>query len=147
MKNTKKILRQAVFTALDGNVEYESVVIPVVDEKLIGTTEAGLFIVLSTQSESPIERNDSSFNTESIIDILIIEKTGAEVSKDATDDVCETVLEILCPTATTHGLTVPSGFQFLNVYPVNTVIQSMSLTETQSVLQQTIRLSVQIIQQ
>ncbi len=147
MKNTKKVLRQAVFTALDGQVEYNSVIIPVVDEKLIGTTEADLFIVLSTQTESPLERNDENYITESVIDILIIEKTGAEVSKDAIDDVCELVLQIICPNITTTNLTAPTGFLFLNVYPVSTVVQAMSLSDTQSVLQETIRLSVQIVQQ
>ena len=56
MRDTKKILRHAIFNALDGQITYNSVAVPVVDEKIRNSAPSDLFIVLSTQSESPVER-------------------------------------------------------------------------------------------
>jgi len=147
MKDTKKILRHAVFNALDGQITYNSVAVPVVDEKIRNSAPSDLFIVLSTQTETPVERNSSSFNTVSSIDIDIVQKTGTEVSKDAIDDVCEDMLEIIFPAISSIGLTVPSGFQFQEGYRESCSTSLVVISETQSILVSRVRLTFIIVQQ
>ena len=147
MKDTKKILRHAVFNALDGQITYNSVAVPVVDEKIRNSAPSDLFIVLSTQTETPVERNSSSYNTVSSIDIDIVQKTGTEVSKDAIDDVCEDMLEIIFPAISSIGLTVPSGFQFQEGYRESCSTSLVVISETQSILVSRVRLTFIIVQQ
>lgn len=147
MKDTKKILRHAIFNALDGQITYNSVSVPVVDEKIRNSAPSDLFIVLSTQSESPVERNSSSFNTLSSIDIDIVQKTGTEVSKDGIDDVYEDMLEIIFPAIGTLGLTVPSGFQFQEGFRDSCSTSIVAISETQSILVSRVRLTFIIVQQ
>ena len=147
MRDTKKILRHAIFNALDGQITYNSVAVPVVDEKIRNSAPSDLFIVLSTQSESPVERNSSSFNTLSSIDIDIVQKTGTEVSKDGIDDVYEDMLEIIFPSISTLGLTVPSGFQFQEGFRESASTFLVQDTPTQSVLVSRVRLTFIIVQQ
>lgn len=147
MKDTKKILRHAVFNALDGQITYNSVAVPVVDEKIRNSAPSDLFIVLSTQTETAIERNSSAFMTNSSIDIDIVQKTGTEVSKDAIDDVCEDMLEIIFPAISSIGLTVPSGFQFQEWYRESCSTSLVVISETQSILVSRVRLTFIIVQQ
>ena len=147
MKDTKKILRHAIFNALDGQITYNSVAVPVVDEKIRNSAPSDLFIVLSTQSESPVERNSSSFNTLSSIDIDIVQKTGTEVSKDGIDDVYEDMLEIIFPSISTLGLTAPSGFQFQEGFRDSCSTSIVATSETQSILVSRVRLTFIIVQQ
>lgn len=147
MKDTKKILRLAVFNALDGQITYNAVAVPVLDEKVRNSAASDLFILLTTQSETAVDRNSSGFITQSSIDIEIVQKTGTEVSKDAIDDVCEDVLEIIFPAIGTLGITVPAGFQFQEGFRESCTTQLVSVSETQSVLVSRLRLTFIIVQQ
>lgn len=147
MKDTKKILRHAVFAALDGQITYNSAAVPVVDEKVRSSEPSSLFIVLSTQQESPVERNSSSFITQSSIDIEIVQKSGAEVSKDAIDDVYEDILEIIFPAIGTLGLTVPSGFQFQEGFRESCATSFAVIDAAESIVAAKMRLTFIINQQ
>lgn len=146
MKDTKKILRSAIYTALNGNITYNSVNVPVYDERVPGNTTSNLFIALSTQQETDIDENDCTWVTDSTIDFDIVNKTMSEVSKDINDTVYESVLEILLPTRLTVGLSTPSGFQLLNGKRLSSITQNLTLSSTESILVTTVKMSFRFIQ-
>lgn len=147
MKGTKKIVRNGVFALLNNAITYDSIAVPVVDEKQRNTTASNLFIVLSTQQEVPEESNDHCFITRSSIDILVIQKTGTEVSKDAIDDVTEAITLILFPTPGAQPIAAVSGFQIHSGMRESSVTQAVELSATESVLQSITRVSYLITQQ
>lgn len=147
MKDTKKILRHAIFAALNGNVTYDTANVPVVDEKLrTGSTETR-YIVLGSQQEVPVDRNSSAWIKQSSIDVEVIERTGTEVSKDAVNDIGEDITEILLPTITTIGITVPSGFQFQEAFLESSATQTVVLDNTESIVVERLRFTFIITQQ
>jgi hypothetical protein len=146
LKDTKKILRAAIYTALNGNITYNSTAVPTYDEKTSVTNTANVFILLSGQQETDVENNDSVFITRSAIDIDIWQKTGSEVSKDGIDTVYESMMEILIPTPQTVGLTIPSGFQFQNATRESATTGSVELSPTESVLVCRVKLVFTIVQ-
>lgn len=143
MKDTKKILRHAVFNALNGNITYDGNNVPVYDEK---NENEDIYILLSNQQETN-EDTDSYFMTRSTIDYEVVCRTGFSVSKDAIDDINEDILEILIPTQNTTGLTIPSGFQFLNVRRESSRTLSLEISPTESIVRNITTISATIIQQ
>ena len=146
MKDTKKILRSAIYTALNSNISYGGNNVPVYDERVPSTTTSNLFIALSTQQEQDVDENDSIWVTDSFIDFDIVNKTASEVSKDINDDVYEDILEILLPTRTTIGITVPNGFQFEAAKRVSSITNNITLSPTESILVTTVKLVFRIVQ-
>lgn len=140
MKDTKKILRQAVYDAINGNVLVNSLPVVVREEKLASSEQPSIYIILSTQQENTIERNGSSFITQSSIDIEITHQQGSEANKDVIDDVYEQILNIVFPTPTTIGLTVPSDFQFQEGFRESCITQSVSISPTETIVQEKFRL-------
>lgn len=147
MKDTKKILRTAIYNALSGNITYDSVAVPVFDEKAPDGNTYDRFIILSTQQETSFDRNSSVWITNSSIDIEIYDKTQSESSKDAVNDIYEDVLEIIFPTVSTIGITIPSGFEFQEGFRESSVTQSIEISGTQSVMIERMRLVFTIVQQ
>ena len=145
MLDTMKPIRTAVYTALNGNITYDSTAVPVSDEKTGYGNTANLFIVLTTQQETD-ESTSEAFITKSTIEIDIVHKTGSEVSKDAIDDVYQSMMQILIPSTSTIGLTVPGTFQFQNATRENSITMPMMLSETETVMVRRTRLSFTITQ-
>lgn len=146
MKDTKKILRKAIYDAL-GSITYGGNAVPFYDEKAPQSNTANIFGIFSTQQETAIERNSSAFITQSSIDIELYQKTSYEVSKDALDDVYESMINTIFPTIGTIGLSVPSNFQFMEGFRESSVTQSVALTETESALITRVKLTFTIIEQ
>lgn len=145
MKDTCKILRTAIFNALTGAITQNSVTVPVYDETVGAASTSDLYIILSTQSESSQDTSEA-FITQSSIDIEIIDRRGFSASKDDLDDVYQSMMEILIPTTTTIGITVPGTHQFLNAVRDSSNTQAVSISETQTILRRTTRLVFTIIQ-
>ena len=146
MRNTKKILRIAIYQTLNGNVNYNSANVPVYDEKVPSNVSADIYILLSTQQE--VENNDdSSFTTLSSIDVEVCQRTGSEVSKDSIDDIEELVTNILQPTPITDGLADPSLIQILNFKRVRSLSRALELSPTESILRNIITFQADVIQQ
>jgi hypothetical protein len=146
MRDTQKVLRKAIYDALNGTVLYDSAVVPVFDEKRSITSTANLYILLSTQTETASDTSDA-FMTISTIDIEVCHKTGSEVSKDTMDDVANEVLEILFPTAWSVGINNGSLMQIANLRRDRTVTRVIELSSTESVLRKIITLSATIVEQ
>ena len=142
MRDTSKQLRNAVFACLDGNLGG----VPIFDEKRWVNSAATLFVLCSTQQETPTEDNDCTWINRSSIDLEIISKTGSEVTKDTIDDLSNTILTLLLPTRSTSGVTPPAGLEFTNPIVESVISRNISLSETESILQKTIRFVVTIVQ-
>ena len=147
MRGTMKILRHAVRDKLNGNVSYDSMQVPIYDEKQFVSDSANIFILLGTQQETPTEDNDCTFITLSSIDIEVISKTANEVSKDMIDDVSDIIQNLILPTRQALGLSEPSGYQLQNPVFASSLTQNLTITETQSILRKILKFTVSIIEQ
>lgn len=143
MKDNKKILRQAVFDALDGNVTYDGNPIPVYDEK---NDNEPIYILLSNQQEFDDNTSDA-FITRSTLDYEVVEQTGYSVSKDAIDDINDQILTIIFPTPSTTGLTMPTGFQFLNLRRESSRSLAFEISATESIIRNITTITATIVQQ
>ncbi len=142
MKDIDKILRKAVFDALDGNIS-----VPVFDEvKKIGNTQT-LFVILGGQRTKRDPTADGLWARRCTIEVIITQKTGSSVSKDDIDDVSNEILEILFPDYDTFGVSSPSGFQFANEDFETGTTNRLQLTPTESVIAKVLLISVNIIEQ
>lgn len=143
MRDTCKPYRLAIYNCLNGNLGG----IKVYDEKKkVGATDT-LFVLLSTQQETPIEENDCAFISKSSIDIEIVQKTGFEVTKDTIDDLANIILTLVIPDTQSSCLTAPSGFQFLIPTVTRTLTRNVSITDSESILVKIITITTQIVTQ
>jgi hypothetical protein len=143
MKDTKRILRQAIFNALDGQITLNGETVPVYDEK---NENESVYILLSNQQEFD-DSPDGSFITRSTIDYEVVQQTGYSVSKDDIDDINEQILEILIPSQGTTGLTIPSGFQFHNVKRESSRSIAFEISPTESIVRNITTISTIIQEQ
>ena len=146
MKDTQAILRHAVFAVLNGQLSYNSVNVPVYDEKRKAGATDNLFVILGTQQESDDDTSDA-FITDSSIDIEIQHRTAFEVSKDAIDEVGNQILQILMPTPQTDGFQVQNLFLITCVRRSSTISRNFSLTDSNSIVAKIITITCKIVQQ
>ncbi len=145
MRDTQKILRAAIYNALNGTVNVGGV-IPVFDEARPVDSTASVYILLSTQQEVA-EDTDETFITKSFIDIEVCQNTESAVSKDKIDDIGNEVLTILFPTAWSGGITQPSLMQIQNLRRDRTITRALEISPTKSILRKIITLSATMVQQ
>lgn len=145
MRDSMKPLRLGIFAVIDGQITYNATPVPVYDEKIYTSESPDLYILLSTQQETPAgDQNDCMFIRDSFIDIEIIRRTGSEVSKDAIDDVSDQLYQLLLPSQGGAGFTV-SGFQVSDPRLVTANSQNVTLSQTQSVLRKICKFAVTLI--
>lgn len=153
MRNTKKALRKAVFDKLNGQlffVEGEvEIQIPVYDEKRWATGAEKIFVLLSTQQETPSEfTTDCGFASRSSLDIEIIVKSSFEVTKDTQDDIEQMILDILFPGVYADVLqTDIPGLLIQNLERESSITRNLSLSNSESIMQTVIRVSATITEQ
>lgn len=141
------IFLRAVFNKLNGAITYDSVPVPVYDEKKSVSSSANLYILLGRQTESDDIQDDNTFAATNTLEIEIWYKTGFETSKQAVHSVSNQILQLLIPTPYTSGLGVQDHFQFLNLRRTSAITQGFQITDTQTVLAKIITISAQIVQQ
>lgn len=147
MRDSMKQIRLAINTLINGTVMYNGIAIPCYDEKIFTGETPDLYILYSTQQESPgPDQTDCTFNMNSSIDIEIIRRTGSEVSKDAVDDVSNDIMQLVIPSQGTAGFTL-SGFQIVNAVRESAITQNLTITETQSILRKITRFVFNLVQQ
>ena len=147
MRDTMDILEMAVYNALNGQLSYNSVNIPVYDEKRRVGQSDNIYVILSTQQESEIETNDCAFVTLSSIDIEILHKTDYEVSKTVINNISNQILQILIPTQVTTGLAGVSGYQLLHVRRERAITRNFQITDSESIIAKIITITCQIVKQ
>lgn len=143
MRDTCKQLRLSVFNCLNGNLNGRNIYD---EKKKVGATDT-MFVILSTQQESPIQDNDSTWISTSSIDIEIIAKTDSETSKDDIDELANLILSLVFPTRSTCALIAPSNLEFQNAVCSRTITRNISLSETESILSKIITFTTTIVQQ
>lgn len=147
MRDTMKAIRTGIHGIIDGAISYNSAAVPVYDEKVFTGVSPDLYIIFSTQQESPgPDQNDCTEMVRSSIDIEIIRRTGSEVSKDTIDDVSNDLYGLIVPAHGLAGFTM-SGFQIIYAARESAVTQNIITTESESILRKTIRFSFIIVQQ
>jgi hypothetical protein len=145
LRDTQRILRHAIRDLLAGQLSWDGTAVPVYDEKKRDKQSADLFVILSTQQETD-NNTDTSWTTDSSIDIEITHKTEFEVSKDAIDEISDQILEILLPTPDGPGWEV-GGFLIQNIRRSSTITRNFSVTDSQSIVAKIITITSKITQQ
>lgn len=107
-------VRKAYYNALDGNITYNALPVPVVDEKLDETTENDVYVLLGEQSEND-RSNKTYFAADVNLNIYIIQRTEATVTKEAVENISNQISTIIKPTVRSHGLTIASPFKIVLV--------------------------------
>lgn len=147
MKDTMRPFRKAVYDCLNGVVLYKSAVVPVKDEKVPTGSQPNIYILLSTQKEQDATETDCDWQTKSSIDILIITKSGSEVSKDAIDDISQRIYDLVLTLQGGSLLAAQSGFQILYLRRESAASGNVQISPTQSELQKIVSLTAYIFHQ
>lgn len=148
MKDTMDLLQLLVYTALNGQLSWAGINVPVFDEKKPAGDASNVFVILSTQQESEHPQAVSeTFITESSIDIVITHRTEFEVSKKAINNVAGQIMQILVPTPYSNPFGTLDHWQVLNVRRTSSISRNVSVTETDSVLERIVTISAAIVQQ
>jgi hypothetical protein len=113
-KDPERVFRKAVYNALNGNVSYGILPVPVYDE-FASDTAGDLFMVLSNQYADD-RRNFAKFVTGCVLIIDICHLQNRAMTKDVVDAVSNSVKGILMPSLVATGLTLDAGFSVTNLY-------------------------------
>jgi hypothetical protein len=113
MIDVKQAVRTAFFQALDGNLQYQSVAVPIADG-LKPPTEATLYVILGSQSGVP-KNTFNGWASEESIDLDIISKTDSRGAKEPLDQVAGQILAIICPAVDRSGIVPQAHVQIINV--------------------------------
>lgn len=146
-RDTMRSFRKSIFQCLNGNVMYNGVVIPGYDEKVFTGQNPDLYYLFGTQRETDITDNDCTWTTKSTIDIVIVSRTQSEASKDAVDDISDTILDLLLNLPGSDNLIAQSGFQITYLKRESAVSGLIQISPTETILQKLITLTANIIQQ
>lgn len=115
MTDPAKAFRYAVGQALSGNLTYNGVAVPVLDN--IATLETGVDIYVLLTNQTSVERsNFTKFAHDVTLTIDIVHKTHFASTKDVVDTIAASIQTILRPTASTNGLAAQGGVQFTDLY-------------------------------
>jgi hypothetical protein len=110
--NREKVIRQAYYNVLNGNLSYNSINVPIYDEKVESNEDVYVLMV----AQDAVDTGD--FHRQSWISTItfdIVSKQYASVSKDIVDAVSEQIENIVKPTASAIGLEQQAGWQITNV--------------------------------
>lgn len=110
MIDTKKLIRQAYFAALNGSLSYNGVNVPVSDDMLPAGSSATIYVILASQSMSK-ENTQQSWGGVEMIDLDIVYKAQTRASKEPLDDVAGQILAILFPSPGQTSLAPGAGIQ------------------------------------
>lgn len=139
--------RKAIYDCLTGNVTYAGNTLSIFDEKVHTGSQPNVYILLSTQKEQDATDQDCAWETKSTIDILIITKSGSEVSKDAIDDISQKIYDLVLTLQGNSLLAVQTGFQILYLRRESAASGSVQISPTQSELQKIVSLTAYIFHQ
>lgn len=145
MKDTMKPFRKAIFSVVNGNITYAGSVVKLYDEKVFTGEVPKVYMYFSTQQEQDATEQDCAWQTKSRIDIVIVAKSGSEVSKDAIDDISQRFYDLVLTLPGSDLLAVQTGFQILEVKVASAASGNVQISPTQSELQKIVSLTASII--
>jgi hypothetical protein len=141
MKDVNGAYRAAIFSALNGNLSYNSVNVPVFSG--YAEFDGNLYVVLENANDVQSNINKNKFITQCTINIEIINYQTRGTSYVAVDNVYEQIMEILIPEPFKAGFTA-NGFQVMN--PEVTSVNHLIEQGLEKVVRKIIRLRTGIVQ-
>lgn len=139
--------RKAVYECLNGNINYNATNIPVFDEKVPAGNVPQHYVLLGTQRQSDITDQDCYWIHRSSIDIVIVGRSDFETSKDAIDDISNTIYGLLLNSPGSDNLPAQSGYTFNQTKIESAVAGPVEINQTTTILQKVITLTSNIIEQ
>lgn len=137
MLDINKLVRYGVGQSLTGQLIYESVSVPVVDDVLTSDTNSDMYVLLGSQTAVE-QSNFAKFAHDCTITLDIAHNTGFGVSKDGVDNVAQQIFTILQPTTITNGLTAQAGIQFSDLQKDSDSYLTMTLSDGSAVVRRII---------
>ena len=144
MNEVAGIIRKAIYTALNGNISYNSVNIPIFDEAP-DEAQSSHYILFSTQTEEDAT-NNARFVTEGEILLDIVTVHPSYPTKKVVESISDTIMGILTPTVTTRGITLPTGYSLTLFRRERSYSIPMLQSSTGKVIRKILRYSYRIQQ-
>lgn len=139
-----KPLRHALFTCVNGNITYAGNVVKLYDGRVFTGDTPNVYMYFSTQQEQDATDQDCAWQTKSRIDVVIVAKSGSEVSKDIIDDISQRFYDLVLTLPGSDLLAVQNGFQILEVKIESAASGNVQISPTQSELQKIVSLTASI---
>lgn len=146
-KDTMKPFRNAINSVLSGAITYKGSVVPFTDSKTKTGQQARLYGIYGTQREFDTTQTDCTWECKSSIEILLVNDTGSETSKDPLDEISDDIYDLLLNLPGSNNLPAQSGFQITYLKRESAVSGLIQISPTETQLQKLITLTATIIQQ
>lgn len=111
-------LRAAYINALEGNVLYGVDEVAIVDDKV--ETDKLYYVRVTTQNMTS-SNTKSYFGGECDINLQIVSIQRSATSKTIPEAIASQIMNIVCPTVSTNGLTIGSPYKLSYARLINTV--------------------------
>ena len=115
MKDSIKFIRNAYYTALDGNITYNGSTIPVYDEEA-DETGGDYYIIISTIVDADLPNKGKFMNEmEVLIDVVSQNNWRVDLVKQIVDAITGKILDRIIPSIGTTNLIENADFQIVDV--------------------------------
>jgi hypothetical protein len=115
MKDPIKFIKNAYFTALDGNITYNGSTIPVYDEEA-DETGGDYYIIISTIVDADLPNKGKFMNEmEVLIDVVSQNNWRVDLVKQIVDAITGKILDRIIPSIGTTNLIENADFQIVDV--------------------------------
>lgn len=115
MKDPIKFIRNAYYTALDGNITYNGSTIPVYDEEA-DETGGDYYIIISTIVDADLPNKGKFMNEiEVLIDVVSQNNWRVDLVKQIVDAITAKILDTIIPSIGTTNLIENADFQITDV--------------------------------
>jgi hypothetical protein len=115
MKDPIKFIRNAYFTALDGNITYNGSTIPIYDEEA-DETGGDYYIIISTIVDADLPNKGKFMNEmEVLIDVVSQNNWRVDLVKQIVDAITAKILDRIIPSIGTTNLIENADFQIVDV--------------------------------
>lgn len=114
MIDPQKKVREAFFSALNGQLFYDGIDVPVVDDAVTLEDNVDMYVLLSSQTAVEVS-NFTKYQNDCTITLDIVHKTTYSVTKNGVDDVAQQILHFISTSVTTNGLGSDNTVQYVNL--------------------------------
>lgn len=142
MKAVDQVYREAIFTALNGNLTYNSNPVNVYSAEADTTDK--LYVIIGEATNVQDNTNKKKFCTASTVNIEIVHYQEAGTSYKVINDVYDQMMDILIPAPYTAGFIINTDFQACNVEVTSTT--DLYELSTEKIIRKVIRLRTEIFQ-
>lgn len=146
-RDTMKPLRNAIHTMLNGFVTYNGTVIQFGDMKTHSGQAATIYGIYGTQRETDTTETDCTWECKSSIEIMLVNTTGSETSKNPLDEISDIIYDLLLNLPGSNNLPAQSGFQIAYLKRESAVHGPLQISPTETIVSKLIILTAKIIQQ